>query len=30
MRFKDTIIFFKLTDFCKISDNYTNHDNCLG
>ena len=29
-RFSHTMIFFKLTDYYKISDIYINHNNCLG
>ena len=29
-RFKHTMIFFKLTDYYKLSDIYISHNNCLG
>ena len=30
MRFNHTMIFYKLTDWYKISDIYINHNNCPG
>ena len=29
-RFNHTMMFFKLTDYYKISDTYINYNNCLG